>query len=1192
MTLENKSSLTAIDKVRASRDGHFYHETWAARVALGLLHPSSTLRAIAIEGFSVEDESSLSEAAVEIADLVRYRGAANINSASSIEVLQFKHSIASEAVAMRAFDIKKTLQKFAKTDADFIRQVGTDRVEAVVRYEIVTNRPFSPALIAAVEGLRQGQNLEGDAAGQAEYIKKALSGLDDRLSTFLNRIALNGTQGTLTEARAKLRRTMADWSTPNDPQTRLRLANLCDLVREKAGGQGKNNNLIDRVAVLACLEVSDERDLFPTPAALPKVAHVIERPVIDELITKIKKGGDPWLVDAPGGMGKTVLMQSLAQKLSAANAVVLFDCYGGGSWRDPADGRHLPEKALPHIANLLAVRGLCDILIPGPPGPDLVRTFRYRLEHAVRSLRRSDPAASVMLLLDAIDHAALQAKATRSDSFAHMVLESLSITPIEGVVVIASCRTERRELARGNATCHRFQVPQLSEAEASALARAYQSDVTVEEIADLRVRSDNNPRVLAALHTAGRPYFAHSLGVSDDPRDTLLDTLIWDRFKKAIAEAQTRGSTPTELHAMLAALAVLPPPVPPSELAASQGLPEAAVRSFASDLHPLISHSPHGLIFADEPTETLIQRRIQDDAEAREAVVRRLKARQEESNYAARALPAILTSLGRTDDLIQLAFDDRLPHSATSHVAQRAIRLSRLVAALIACAQEQRTDDLTRLLLEASRVAGAHERSDHFLQDHPDLVAIGDDAEALRRLFETRTSWPGRRHAALSLAYALTDDLDEARRNAWRAFDWLNWRMTQPEQHGPERLPDIDDLDRFGPSYWALLGGEASRVIRWINQWGEDYAFNLFAQLASLLERHAAISSKARSLKERQFRQACRCRLRSRPLFAALLHCASLDANQTARLITLLAQVSSTIPPTPPAWSSERRQFGFVDALLSAAIKAVRLEMEDEARLILDATRLRRPHRSEFDTEVWVSEAIQPFLLAQCTRAAIEHRSPTLMDLCPEEIDIQIQRSSSRRNATSFEKAVEALLKQRKVIHKKRRAKVKKGFDNREREEALRTLTYRVRPLIPHAAAITNLIRTHSSDAEIASAIDLLAKDAAVTGSYPYRDRPRYIANICFPLLFRTADALEDLSEKTAAALVEWLKNSPLKQRSNIIYVVSRLARHETTRDAALSLARHTGNEISTETDTSSQINAYGSLACAIWLASQSEAQA
>jgi len=82
---------------------------------------------------------------------------------------------------MRAFDIKKTLQKFAKTDFDFTTLVGIKKIEAVVCYEIVTDRPFSPALIAAVEGLSQGQSLAGDAADQSNYIKEALSDVGDRL---------------------------------------------------------------------------------------------------------------------------------------------------------------------------------------------------------------------------------------------------------------------------------------------------------------------------------------------------------------------------------------------------------------------------------------------------------------------------------------------------------------------------------------------------------------------------------------------------------------------------------------------------------------------------------------------------------------------------------------------------------------------------------------------------------------------------------------------------------------------------------------------------------------------------------------------------------------------------------------------------------------------------------------------------
>lgn len=1192
MTSENESLTVAIDKVRASRDGHSYHEMWAARVALELLHPSSTLRILTVEGFSIEDEPSVSDSATEIADLVRYRNGIDINTASSIEVLQLKYSIARADQGIRAFDIRKTLEKFAATDADFTKRVGPDRVGAAVRYEIITNRPFSPGLVDAFQGLHDGRNLEGDAADQAKYIKDALPDLADKLTSFLSRISLNGSQGTLTDTQGAVRRTLADWTVPNDPLTKVRLDNLRNLVRDKAGSKGQGNNHIDRVTLLACLEVDDERDLFPTPDAFTTIPEIVERAVVADLVAKINEPGYPLLIDATGGMGKTVLMQSIGNRLATENVVVLFDCFGGGAWRNPADGRHLPEKALPHIANLLAVQGLCDILIPGVCGPDLVRAFRRRLEHAVRSLRHSAKDARIVLLLDAIDNAAQQAITTRTESFAYVLLQTLSLAPIEGVVVIASCRTERRDIARGQALCRRFEIPAFLDAEIAAIARAHQGDVTATEIADLRARCDGNPRVLAALLAAGRPYQAQATSLPKETGEPLLDTLIWERFHKAINEAVARGSTETELHRMLAALAILPPPVPVAELAAAQGLTEAVVRSFASDLSPLLAYSQHELIFADEPTETLVQRRVEADAESREAVVERLMARQEESNYAARALPSVLSSLRRTNDLVRLAFQDRLPRSATSRVAQRAIRLSRLSAALIACAQEERTDDLTSLLVEASRVAGGNERSDTFLQDHPDLVAISDDTEALRRLLEIRTGWPGRRHAALSVAFALTDDADEARRNAWRAFDWLNWRSAQTEEHGERKLPSVGDLDRFGPAYWALLAGKASRVISWIEQWREDYAFNLLAELVSLLERHAAISTKAKSARDILIRQACRCRLKTRPLFAALLSHASLEQDQAIRLITRLSRVSAIARPVTQTWSIDRYRFLLTDALLAAAIKAVRLDMTNEARLITDAIGLHRPRISEIDGDVWVSETIQPFLLAHCIKAATEDRVPSLMDICPEELNEKIQRPGARRTAASFEKAIGALLKPRKQTRKKRRSNGKNGFDNDARENALRTLTHRVRPLLPHAEAVTALIRTGSGDDEIKAALDLLAKDVSVKESYPYRDRPRYIATVCFPLLFKTVDALDALTAVTAPALADWLANSPIGYQHNTMYVAGRLARQLAGRGAALALARRIADEIAKETDTSTQINSYGSLARAVWPASRSEAKA
>src|SRR5687768_10365985 len=106
----------AIDKVRASRDGHEFHEAWAARKALQLVLPTDGFVGIAVEGLSPADQLAATAEAVEIADLVLYYGPrASFEAARTVAVLQLKYSIRGHTVPFRASDAKKTIAKFAAT---------------------------------------------------------------------------------------------------------------------------------------------------------------------------------------------------------------------------------------------------------------------------------------------------------------------------------------------------------------------------------------------------------------------------------------------------------------------------------------------------------------------------------------------------------------------------------------------------------------------------------------------------------------------------------------------------------------------------------------------------------------------------------------------------------------------------------------------------------------------------------------------------------------------------------------------------------------------------------------------------------------------------------------------------------------------------------------------------------------------
>ena len=53
----------------------------------------------------------------------------------------------------------------------------------------------------------------------------------------------------------------------------------------------------------------------------------------------------------------------------------------------------------------------------------------------------------------------------------------------------------------------------------------------------------------------------------------------------------------------------------------------------------------------------------------------------------------------------------------------------------------------------------------------------------MRRLFETRSGWPGARHARLAIANTLAGDTEEAYRNVHAAHEWVEHDSTQ---HGRE----------------------------------------------------------------------------------------------------------------------------------------------------------------------------------------------------------------------------------------------------------------------------------------------------------------------------------------------------------------------------------------------------------------------
>ena len=211
-------SRAGVDKVRASRDGHEYHEAWTARKALQLLWPDSELVGISVEGLSPVDQASASAQTIEIADIALYYGHRPVfDQASRKTIVQFKYSVADRDEDFRASDAKKTIEKFGKTYREYKRKYGAQVVQDKLGFQLITNQPIYEPLLQAVEAIAKDLPLTGEVQKQARQFKKA-AGLDGKpLATFAAKCRLIGRFGSLRATKDELENLLVDWSATKDP---------------------------------------------------------------------------------------------------------------------------------------------------------------------------------------------------------------------------------------------------------------------------------------------------------------------------------------------------------------------------------------------------------------------------------------------------------------------------------------------------------------------------------------------------------------------------------------------------------------------------------------------------------------------------------------------------------------------------------------------------------------------------------------------------------------------------------------------------------------------------------------------------------------------------------------------------------------------------------------------------------------
>ncbi|MBN9686409.1 MULTISPECIES: NACHT domain-containing protein [unclassified Corallococcus] len=1017
-----------------------------------MLLPQYGLVGVAIEGFSADDE--VSKDATEIADAVLYYGRqASFVQATRVVVVQVKYSKAAELKPFRVADAKKTIEKFANTYRAHLRKHGVTKTRAKLRFELVTNRPILAELEHAVQKLAAGTAPSGAAAAQAKQFQAAARLHGKELVEFARRIQFTGLTGDLQASKRDLAAALSDWTAARDSQARLWLNEIRQLARDKASLASEQRNVISRTDLLAAFEIGHEDDLLPCPTSFPDVGAVVAREQLADTATMIPALDRPLMIHADGGVGKTVFLCSLARQLESAHEVVLFDCFGMGQYRAPSDARHLPGRGLLHIVNRLACRGLCDPLLPGTYNDnDLIRTVRSRLTQAAETGARSTRDRQLILLLDAIDNAGEHASAQDETSFPLLLLRELATAGrIAGMQLVVSARSHRRAAATGGVDCSELELLPFSIEESREFLRPRVNRLTEARLLVAQSRSRGNGRILEHLAKEG----ADLLAQSEVNKVIHLDDLLRKKIQDALRDAEKQGYRDGTIHAFLGGLATLPPPVPIQEFAEANGLSEGAANSFASDLADLLEHTKHGIMFRDEPTETLIRETYGADKAALRALAKNLLAMQERSLYAATTLPDLLKQLGDGDQLFDLAFDPRMPTSIASAAGKQAIRQARLRAAVAFAATHDDSDRLVPLLVELSTLAAINQRGTTYLLDHPDLTVAMDDIHALRRMFEARTAWPGSRHARLAIAHVLAGDMADAHRHAQRLVEWRNHYFEQAEDpRFQQERPTAIDMAAI--PLCLLARGDGKGAARELNGWRDWYAYEVAVQCFALTRAGAAkglISPQA-------VRELLTPTLAKPSVLAAAVAYADGDEDLQRELISDLAARGETVDCGEAHHRPQERPI-LMGMLRAATVAAVR-GLYAESSAIAASISLPTPALYTFMAQYSFGD-VYPYVAIQVLKALAQSRAPEERDLLPAELAKISASLPPSLNGQPYRDALKQALQA--SVKKGTEADSAESLSYETKSSAERFLDGRLSSLLRIATAFTHAVKPSSSQA-------------------------------------------------------------------------------------------------------------------------------
>ncbi|ESZ49314.1 AVAST type 3 anti-phage nuclease/ATPase Avs3a [Mesorhizobium sp. RSR565B] len=997
-----KKKATTTNLVRPSRDGDQFHYLWAARRCLNLLPPESDLKSVTVEGASPSDKTAKGPitAGEEVIDLAEYFGDRDFAKATLVRYIQLKHSTEAPNKPWPASGLENTIAGFAKRYKAILAGFSKNGSYPTLEFVFVSNRPISPAVIKAVEN---AANVLVVKPADLRKLETYTGLKGTKLADFCKLLKLEGRHDALWDQRNILFQDVSQYLPDADVDAPVQLK---ELVNCKALSQAASNPSIERMDVLRALK-ADEGRLYPAPCRIEQLSNAVPREQERDLVNAIVGAANrPVVVHAEGGIGKSIFASRIHLGLPLGSASILYDCFGNGQYRSATGYRHRHKDALVQIANELAGKTLCHLLIPTSRAGavDYLKKFLFRLEQAAGLLRAENPDALLCIIIDAADNAQMAAEEIGE---ARAFIRDLLREQIpDGVRIVALCRSHRQEKLDPPPNTLSLELESFSRDETAAHLRQVFPDSSEQDIDEFHRLSSKNPRVQALALSAGGtlPEILRELG----PNPTTVEKAIGNLLSAAIAKLRDEAGSveKAQIDRICVALAALRPLVPISVLSSMSGVSASAIKSFAYDLRRPLIVTGETIQFFDEPSESWFRERFKPTAADLTAFIASIKPLSSGSAYVAAALPQLMLEAGQFDELVALALSSEgLPE--LNPLDRRDVELQRLQFALKASLRAKRYLDAAKLALKTGGETAGDERQRALLQGNTDLVSAlmeGDRIQELvsRKIFGSR--WVGSHNAYEAALMSGHAELQgDARSRLRMAVEWVrNWSRLPDKDRARETMAD-NDIGEMAIAYFNIHGARA--CVNSLEGWTPpSVPFSVGRYLAHRFVDH----SRYEDLDELALAAGDNVYLVLAIVVELREVCRTPPKEALARCLKQLCKPSFMVS-TGENWNGHERPLMAVTALVEACHQ---LSIGTKAALakLLSRYLPKEPPRG---LGTRFNDARSPLLRAYALRAALLGKTLDLLDLAHAELRAEIEKEKNHsysQEAQEFKEDVGALL--------------------------------------------------------------------------------------------------------------------------------------------------------------------------------------